>query len=212
MSERSEPIRILLVDDHPIVLEGLATVLGDQQGFEVAGTAAGSAEATALAAELAPDVILLDLELHGIGGIEAIPALLAAAPNAQILVFTAYCTDERVAGALRAGAHGYLLKGASLQELTQAIRTVYAGRLHVEAGIAARVGRVLDGYSGATLLTAREREVLRLIAAGHPNKRIAHMLGIAERTVKFHATSILRKLEADSRAQAVAIAAQRGYL
>jgi DNA-binding NarL/FixJ family response regulator len=205
-------IRIVLIDDHPIVRQGLTASLDDEPDFAVIG-AAGSAEAALdLVAAQRPEVVLLDLELPGIGGVEAIPRLAGASPGSAILVFTAYQTDERVLGAIRAGARGYLLKGATTAEIVAAIRTVAAGGSALEPQVAARLLAAVRSPHPTGQLTARERDVLRLVADGRPGKQIARALGISERTVKFHTTSLLRKLGADNRAQAVALAAQRGLL
>ncbi len=205
-------IRILVVDDHPVVREGLVASLEDEPSFQVVGATGSVADALPLVATQQPDIILLDLELPGTGGLEAIPGLRAAHPASQIVILTAYDTDERVMGALRAGAKGYLLKGASLEEIAQAIRAVHAGESYLEPRIATKVVAELGPRKRPTALSEREREVLRLVAGGHANKQIAHTLGITERTVKFHVTSILNKLGADNRAQAVALAARRGLL
>ena len=206
-------IRILLIDDHPIVREGLAAILEDQPDFQVVGAAGSAEEALSLIERLAPDLVLLDLELGEMGGIEAIPEILHAAPEARILVFTAYDTDERVRGALEAGAGGYLLKGAPAAEIAQAIRILYAGGSYLEPRVAAKVlAQYRSPRRAADILSAREREVLRLVAAGMRNKEIARTLGITERTVKYHVASILTKLDADSRAHAVALAIQHGLL
>ncbi|MGH2399949.1 MAG: response regulator, partial [bacterium] len=205
-------IRILVVDDHPVVREGLVASLEDDPEFHVLGAAASAEEAFPLVAARHPDVILLDLELPGAGGLAAIPTLTAAHQGARILILTAYDTDERVMGALHAGAKGYLLKGASLEEIARAIRAVHAGESYLEPRIAAKVLAQLSPGKRRTTLSPREREVLRLFAGGHSNKQIARSLGITERTVKFHVTSILNKLGAENRAQAVALAAQRGLL
>jgi len=176
--------------------------------------AAGSAEtAIRLAAERSPEVVLLDLEMPGMDGVAALPSLRQAAPESRILVFTAYDTDERVFGALRAGAQGYLLKGAPAEEIARAIRTVHSGGSHLEPRVAARVvAEVGAPRLSAGGLSGREREVLGLVAAGLSNKQIARSLGITERTVKFHVTSIFNKLGAENRAQAVAMAIQRGLV
>lgn len=205
-------IRIVVVDDHPIVRQGLAAALEDEPDFAIAGTAGSAEEALPLVARHQPDVVLLDLELPGAGGVEAIPGLLAAAPSARVLVFTAYDTDERVLGAIRAGARGYLLKGAAVAEIARAVRVVASGGSALEPPIAAKLVAAVRAPRGAGALTAREREVLRLIAEGRAGKQIAQALSISERTVKFHTASLLRKLGADNRAQAVALAAQRGLL
>ena len=205
-------IRILVVDDHPIVRQGLVAALEDEADFEVIGSASSAEEALALARRLRPDLVLLDLELPGIGGVEAIPRLLEASPSTRILIFTAYDTDDRVLDAVRAGAGGYLLKGAAVAEIAAAIRTVAGGGTALAPSAAARLANAVRAPRGAGPLTAREREVLRLIAHGLPGKQIAGALGITERTVKFHTAALIRKLGADNRAQAVAVAAQRGLL
>jgi DNA-binding NarL/FixJ family response regulator len=205
-------IRILVVDDHPVVREGLVASLEDDPEFQVIGSAGSASEALPLVAAQKPDIILLDLELPGVDGLAAIPSLTAAHSESKVVILTAYDTDERVLGALRAGAKGYLLKGASLEEIARAIRAVHGGESYLEPRIATKVLIELDPRKRPTALSHREREVLRLIADGHSNKQIAQKLGITERTVKFHVTSIRNKLGAENRAQAVAVAAQRGLL
>ncbi len=205
-------IRIVVVDDHPIVRQGLVAALEDEADFAVAGAAGSAEEALALVGHARPDVVLLDLELPGISGVAAIPRLLAACPTAGILVFTAYESEERVLSALRAGAKGYLLKGATTAEIARAVRAVAGGGSALAPRIAARLVSEMSAPHASRRLTVREGEVLRLIAAGQSGKQIARSLGISERTVKFHTAALLRKLGADNRAQAVAVASQRGLL
>jgi len=205
-------IRIVVVDDHPIVRQGLVATLDDEPDFEVVGAASSAEEAVGLVQRQRPEVILLDLELPGASGVEAIPRLREASPASRILVFTAYDTDERVLSAVRAGAGGYLLKGAAVAEIASAVRSVAGGETVLAPSAAARLADAVRAPRGAGPLTAREREVLRLVAQGLPGKQIAGALGISERTVKFHTASLIRKLGADNRAQAVALAAQRGLL
>ena len=206
-------IRVLVVDDHPVVREGLVAVLADQADLDVVGAAGSAEDALELVQRLRPDVVLLDLELPGLDGVAAIPRLLAAAPATQVLVLTAYDGDERVVGATRAGARGYLLKGAPIDEIARAIRLVHGGESYLAPRVAARLLTTMRSpRRGQGLLTERERAVLREVAAGHSNKQIARALQITERTVKYHVTSLLTKLGADNRAQAVALAVQRGLL
>jgi DNA-binding NarL/FixJ family response regulator len=211
-------IRILVVDDHPIVREGLVSVLADEPDFEVVGAGGSAEEALDLVARLHPDVLLLDLELPGMSGIEAISHLARRPTPVKVLVFTAYDADEQVFGAIRAGARGYLLKGASAGEIARAVRTVQGGGSHLEPHVAARVLDEIStptarrGGSGGGGLSERELQVLRLVAAGHANKEIARQLAIAERTAKFHVSSLMNKLGAGNRAQVVALAVQRGLL
>jgi DNA-binding NarL/FixJ family response regulator len=206
-------ISILVVDDHPIVRQGLVGVLEDEAEFSVVGSAGSAEEALTLVARHHPDVILLDLELPGIDGVAALPRLAEFSPQSRVIVFTAYDTDERVFGAIRAGAKGYLLKGASTEEIGRAIRSVHAGGSHLEPRVAARVLSELHTPRRAgDALSDREREVLRLVADGLSNKEIGRALTISERTARFHVTSILNKLGASTRAQAVALAGQRGLL
>jgi DNA-binding NarL/FixJ family response regulator len=205
-------IRVLIVDDHPVVREGLAAVLEDTKDVRVVGALGSAEEALASVAAGLPDVVLLDLELPGMNGVDAIPRLAAAAPRSRIVVLTAYDTEERVLGALKAGAAGYLLKGAGAAEIVQAIRAVAAGGSYLTPRVAARVVAQVNAPRRSGRLSDRERQVLRLVARGRANKQIARDLGITERTVKFHMTSIFNKLGADNRAQAIAIAAERGLL
>lgn len=204
--------RVLVVDDHPVVREGIVSVLEDQPEIEVVGSLGSAEEAVAQVGRLRPDVVLLDLELPGLDGVQAIPRLLAALPGLGVLVFTAYDTEDRVLGAIRAGARGYLLKGAAGPEIAQAIREVQAGGSHLEPRIARTVLAQVQTPHPRPVLSQREREVLSLVAEGMPTKQIARSLAITERTVKFHVTSLMRKLDADNRAQMVAVAAHRGLL
>lgn len=205
-------IRILIVDDHPVVREGLVATLEDEADFRITGAVGSAEEALSVAATARPDVILLDLELPGLGGIEAIPQLTVALPGAGIIILTAYDTDERVLGAVRAGARGYVLKGAPVDEIARAIRAVHGGGSYLASPVAAKILRQVRSPRRTTTLSDRERTVLREVAAGRSTKQIARALGITERTVKFHVSSIMNKLGADNRAQAVAEAARRGLL
>jgi DNA-binding NarL/FixJ family response regulator len=205
-------IRVMVVDDHPVVRQGLAAALEDEPDLEVVGSANSAEAALGLLSRVQPDVLLLDLELPGMDGVAAIPRLLEANPGGQIVVFTAYATDERVFGAIRAGARGYLLKGAGAAEIAQAVRAAQAGESYLEPRIATRLLDEVRTPGRHSELSDRERSVLRLVAAGMSNKQIARSLTITERTVKFHVTSILNKLGVDNRAQAVAVALERGLL
>jgi len=204
-------IRILVVDDHPVLREGLVAVLSTQSDFEVVGEAADGSEAVRLAGALRPDVILLDLEMPGMDGVAALKGLRDSGSGARAVVFTAYDTDERIASSLRAGARGYLLKGASREEIFAAIRTVHAGGALFGPGVAPRL--LLDrSNEGPDTLTPRESEVLALLAEGLPNKEIAARLFITERTAKFHVGSIIAKLGVHNRTEAVAVATRRGLV
>lgn len=203
-------IRVLVVDDHPIVRQGLVSSLEDAPDLQVVGVAASAEAAAAIAERERPDVILLDLELPGLDGISAIPRLASA--ERHVIVFTAYDTDERVLGALRAGAKGYILKGAPIDEITRGIRAVASGGSALTPRVAATLVTAIQTPPAPEILSAREMAVLQLVAAGRANKEIGRALGISERTARFHVSAILRKLGAATRAQAVALATQRGLL
>jgi DNA-binding NarL/FixJ family response regulator len=217
MTASPTPIRILVADDHPVVRDGLVAMLGTQEDFLVVGEAANGGEAVQKAALFQPDVVLLDLEMPGQDGVEAIRELRARYPNIRSLVFTAFDTDERILSAVQAGAQGYLLKGAPRGELFRAIRVVSQGGSLLEPVVASKLLRHMSGGAGAHpaqhgTLTEREMEVLHLLAQGHPNKEIASELVISERTVKFHVSSILNKLNAGNRTEAVRAAVQLGLI
>jgi len=204
------PIRILITDDHPIVRDGLRAMLGTQADFEVVGEAANGGEALAQVATLHPDVILLDLEIPELDGVATVQRLAGVAPDVRVIVFTAYDTDELIMAAVRAGVQGYLLKGAPREEIFQAIRVVHGGGSLLQPRVASKLLRqVSTPNAGPEALSARELEVLQLLAQGQTNKEIAAALVISERTVKFHVRSVFGKLGAGNRTEAVSIAVQR---
>jgi DNA-binding NarL/FixJ family response regulator len=211
--EDNAKIRILVADDHPMLREGLVAVLSTQPDFDVAGEAADGSEVVRLAKRLEPDVILLDLEMPEVDGVAALERLREAGTKARAIVFTAYDTDERILRSLRAGARGYLLKGASRGEIFDAIRTVHSGGSLLQPGVTTRL---LEHMSRERTqpepLTPRELEVLGLISQGLHNSEIAERLFVTERTVKFHVSSILAKLGADNRTEAVALATRQGLI
>jgi DNA-binding NarL/FixJ family response regulator len=205
----------MITDDHPIVREGLSAVLETQPDFAIVGEASSGAQAVERAAELLPDVILLDLELPELDGVAALRQIRAANPAARVIIFTAFDTDERILAAVQAGAQGYLLKGAPREELFQAIRVVHGGGSLLQPVVAARLLRQVSGAAASALpepLTERELEVLRQLAKGRQNKEIATELWISERTVKFHVSAILAKLGVGNRTEAVGKAAQLGLI
>ncbi|HEV2236481.1 MAG TPA: response regulator transcription factor [Ktedonobacterales bacterium] len=206
-------ITILVADDHPIVCDGLTAVLSTQPDFAVVGAAYNGAQAVERTAELRPDILLLDLAMPDLSGVEVLRQLAERGVATHAIVFTAYDSDERIVSAVRAGARGYLLKGTPREELFRAIRVVHAGGSLLEPLVATKLLRQVSQpapLGGA--LTPRERDVLDLLAQGNPNKTIARALGISERTVKFHVTAIMHKLGAENRTEAVTLAAQRGLI
>jgi DNA-binding NarL/FixJ family response regulator len=206
-------IRILLVDDHPVVREGLTAMIETQDDMEVAGEAAEGREAVRLARELRPDVILMDLQMPGMNGVEAIRRIRDDAPESQVIILTTYDTDEYIFSGIEAGAKGYLLKGASRADLFKAIRAASRGESLLEPVVASRLMERLTQLSrrgpAEDDLSEREMEVLRLMARGARNKEIARELVITEKTAKAHVSNILAKLGASDRTEAVTLALKR---
>jgi DNA-binding NarL/FixJ family response regulator len=201
-------IRVLIADDHAVVRQGLRAFLDLQDDLEVVGEAADGEEALAAAAELAPDVVLIDLVMPRLDGIEAIRRLREVAPDSRAIVLSSFLDDEKLFPAVRAGAAGYLLKDVQPQELVAAIRTVHAGGSLLHPAVAARLMKEI----ATDPLTPREREVLALIGRGMPNKLIARELDVAEKTVKAHVSSILAKLGVTDRTQAALFAVREGLV
>ena len=212
MAER-ERIRVLVVDDHAVVREGLRGFLELQDDIEVAGEAADGDEAVEAAERLTPDVILMDLVMPNLDGLAAMRILRERLPTARVIVLTSFFDDEQLMPALRAGAAGYLLKNAPPHELARAVRAAHAGEAVLDPVVAARVIEALAGRAEPLdQLTPREREVLILIGRGFPNKRIARELGLAEKTVKTHVGHVLAKLGVSDRTQAAVVAVRAGLV
>ena len=202
-------IRILVADDHPVVRDGLVAILSTQPDFDIIGEAANGREALSKTRQLEPDVLLLDLEMPELDGVGVLKQVQHSGLPTRVIVFTAFDTDERILHAVQAGAQGYLLKGAPREELFNAVRVVHSGGSLLQPIVASRLLRQVNDDSS---LTGRELEVLRLLAQGLQNKEIALRLVISERTVKFHVSSILGKLGAGNRTEAVRLAAQQGLI
>lgn len=202
------PIRILVVDDHPLLREGVALILEDRADMLVVGEARDGAEAVERFRELRPDVTLMDLQMPGMNGLDAILAIRAEFPDARILVLTTYAGDVQAVRALKAGATGYLLKSSLRTEMLDAIQNVHRGRRHVHGDVAAEIARHVADES----LSEREVGVLRLVAVGKANKEIAHALSLSEETVKAHLKNIFAKLDVADRTHAVTVAARRGII
>lgn len=201
-------IRVLMVDDHPLLREGIAAVLHGQPDMEVVGEAANGIEALTQFRTLQPDITLMDVQMPEVNGIEAIHAIRQEEPGARIIVLTTYEGDVLASRAIRAGAAGYLLKGMLRRDLLETIRAVHAGRRRIPPEIA----MALAQHHADDGLTPREIEVLSRVSAGQANKAVADALGISEETVKTHMKSIMAKLSANDRTHAVTIALRRGIL
>ena len=213
-------IRVAVVDDHPVVREGLVLILQTQPEFEIVGEGETGLDAIDLVERLSPDVLMLDLELPGLDGVAVLRRLRERGATTRVIAFTVFDTDDRIIGAVEAGAAGYLLKGAPSAELFEAIRVVHGGGSLLQPLVASTVMRhvAAQGRPGAAAttqaaaLTTREREVLRQLAHGMSNKEIAAALGVTERTVKFHVASLFTKLGAGNRTEAVTRAVQAGLV
>jgi two-component system, NarL family, response regulator YdfI len=213
------PIRILITDDHLIIRQGLRLILETEEGFELVGEAADGAEALRLCSKLQPDVVLMDLRMPGMDGLTAIERLHQEQPDVAVVILTTFNEDDLMLRGLQAGARGYLLKDTDRVALFDTIRAAARGETLLKPEIIARVLSMVDAKSPSNVLTSsvidltqREREVLEGVAHGERSKEIALRLGISERTVKAYLANIYEKLGVDSRAAAIAVAAQRGLL
>jgi len=201
-------IKILVVDDHPLLREGIAAVLEGQTDLQLVGEAANGREALESFRACRPDVVLMDLQMPEMGGIEAITVIRNEFPEARVVVLTTYKGDMQAIRAFKAGACGYLLKSMLRKELLDTIRSVHAGKKRIPPEIASEIAE----HHADDVLTQRELEVLQQVAAGAANKIVAGQLGISEETVKAHMRSILAKLSANDRTHAVMIALKRGII
>jgi len=211
-TEREPRIRVLIVDDHTVVRQGLRMLLGDDPGLEIVGEAADGEEAVQLAGTLEPDVVLMDLLLPKMDGISATALIRQALPDTQVVALTSVLEDASVVGAVKAGAIGYMLKNTESDELLNAIRAAAAGQVRLSPEALARLTAEIRSPESPEKLTPRETEVLRLLAEGRANKEIARDLGITEQTAKSHVHSILAKLGMLSRTQAALYAARLGLV
>lgn len=201
-------IRVLIVDDHPVLRDGVAAALSNHDDMVMVGEARNGKEAVDCFRALRPDVTLMDLQMPGMNGVEAIAAIRSDDPGARIIVLTTYMGDAQVMRALKAGAVGYLLKSGLRTELIDAIRDVHRGQRHLQRDVANEIAmHVVD-----EALTEREIAILRLVASGQANKQIASKLGLSEETVKGHMKNIFTKLDVADRTHAVTVAARRGII
>jgi DNA-binding NarL/FixJ family response regulator len=207
-------LRVLVVDDHPLFRFGLCAALAQREDIEVVGEAAGGHAAIDVAGATQPDVVVMDLHLPDLGGVDATRAITSSNPQVGVLVLTMFDDSESVFNAMRAGARGYLLKGAEPDELVRAVQAVARGEAIFGQSIAAQVLRYFNGLDASAVsfpeLTAREREVLELIAAGRNNSEIAHVLSLSGKTVRNHVSIIFGKLQVADRAQAIVRAREAG--
>ncbi|WP_040952860.1 response regulator [Gorillibacterium massiliense] len=207
-------IKVLLVDDHEMVRIGLAAVLGTEEGIEVVGEAGNGLEGIRLAQEYHPDVVLMDLVMDGMDGIETTKQVMDICPDCKVIVLTSYLDDEKMYPVIEAGAFSYLLKTSRASEIAQAIRSAAKGQPIIEAQVASKMMNRLRQPKPESAphedLTEREMEVLRLIASGKSNQEVADELYIGLKTVKFHVTNILAKLGVDDRTQAAIYAYKHG--
>jgi len=204
----AEKIRIMLVEDHQVVRQGLVALLSSMDEFEVVGSVGDGAEAVELYRTLEPDVTLMDLQMPKVGGVETIRRIRGEFPQARVIVLTTFDGDEDIYRALQAGARAYLLKGMELEELVTTIHAVHSGKLHIPSSVAEKLAERLSGQE----LTARELSVLERIVAGRANKEISADLFISEATVKTHINSLLGKLGVADRTHAATVAIQRGLV
>jgi DNA-binding NarL/FixJ family response regulator len=215
-AESAACVRVLIVDDQTLFRTGLARLLASQPGLRVVGEAGDGAEAVQLVERLDPDVVLMDIRMPEVDGIEATRRILRSKPSVRVLILTTFHTDAYVLDALRSGASGYVLKDSAVEAIASSIQAVMSSERVVSGPIAQRMVGMLTGdlptrefYDG---LTAREVEVLKMIASGMPNKRIAYKLGISEKTVRNHISHIYEKLEIYDRSQAVLYAVRKGLV
>ncbi len=214
-TEKTATIRILLVDDHTILRQGLRRLLEGEEGIEVVGEARDGREAVARAKELAPDVILMDLAMPALNGLDATRRILKIQPNARILVLSMYLDDDYVSQALEAGVAGYIMKDAPASELLRAVREVASGSAYFTPRIPQatieryRAAHEADRKRAEVALTHREREVLKLLAEGHTVKEVADLLHLSQKTVDTHKTNLMKKLDIHNRVELVKYAIQR---
>jgi DNA-binding NarL/FixJ family response regulator len=219
-SSGGQRIRVLLVDDHTLLRQALRMMLQGQEGLEIVGEAANGREAVDAADRLRPDVVLMDMVMPGLNGIEATRQIVRHAPGCRVLILTAYLEDDRLLEALRSGASGYVVKKSDLDELLLAIQSVHRGNTYFSADVSAAIAvnevmmqaKQAEPKAGYDLLTGREREVLQLIAEGMSNQRIADTLFISVKTVEAHKAHIMSKLHARNRTDLIRYAIKRGLV